>query len=158
MDLVDVAEGGPFAEHVAAAVGHAVWNPRQGHGSFLTFELGPGRRDSTGHVNGEWHLWIQMAAWRIEDGATVLAACEDDRDVVAAALAAVDGRPLTAVTASGPALDTVFSFGDVHVRTFTLWSGEGDRDADSWMLFRPDGQVLTVSPGGVWTLGPAGVA
>lgn len=138
-------------------VGLPVWNPRQGHGSFLTLEFGDQRLDASSRfVSGAWHLWIQMAAWRIEDASAVLAGCEDTHEVIADALAVIDGRRLTPIIAAGPALDTVFSFSDVHLRTFSMWSrvSEDDR-VDSWWLFRPDDQVLAVTGGGTWTLTPA---
>ncbi len=145
---------GPFAEHVTDLVGLPVWHPRQGHGSFLTFEFGDARLDASGRFDrGAWHLWIQMAAWRIEGASTVLAGCEDTRELIADALALIDGRELTSVIATGPALDTVFSFSDVHLRTFGLWSRAGEDDRlDNWWLFRPDDHVLAVTRGGTWTL------
>ncbi|WP_250445647.1 hypothetical protein [Actinotalea sp. C106] len=151
---------GPFAEHLADLVGLPVWSPRQGHGSFLTFDFGDSRLDASGHVDrGAWHLWIQMAAWRIEDASTVLAGCEDTGELIAVALAVIDGRELTSITATGPALDTVFSFSDVHLRTFGLSSRPSEDDRlDNWWLFRPDDQVLAVAKGGTWTLTPADAA
>lgn len=138
-------------------MGLPVWNPRQGHGSFLTFEFGDQRLDASGHfVRGAWHLWIQWAAWRIEDASTVLAGCEDAREVIADALAVVDGRELTSIITTGPALDTVFSFSDVHLRTFGLWSRASEDDRiDNWWLFRPDDHVLAVTRDGTWTVMPA---
>ncbi len=149
---------GALAEHVASLVGLPVWNPRQGYGSFLTFEFGDARLDASGRPHrGSWHLWIQMAAWRIEDGSAMLAGCEDTPELIADALAVIDGRELTSVTTAGPALDTVFSFSDVHLRTFALTSRASEEESlDSWWLFRPDGLVLAVTTGGTWTLTPAG--
>jgi hypothetical protein len=141
-------------------VGLPVWNPRQGHGSFLTFEFGDQRLDASGRVvRGAWHLWIQMAAWRIEDASAMLASCEDTREVIADALAVLDGRRLTSITSTGHALDTVFSFSDVHLRTFGLRSRANEGDPlGNWWLFRPDDQVLAVTVGGEWTLTPANSA
>jgi hypothetical protein len=143
-----------LAEHAAGVLGLPAWNASQGHGSFLTFEFGDERLDASGRLlRGDWHLWIQMAAWRIEDATAVLAACEDGREVIAGALGVIEGRALTSVVATGPALDTVFSFSDVHVRTFSLRSRvEEDASLDSWWLFRPDDRVLAVTERGTWTV------
>lgn len=80
----------------------------------------------------------------------MLAACEDDRGVIAEALAHLDGRPLTPLTASGPAGDVAFDFGGPVLRAFALVSPASDADWLNWMLFMPDGRVLMVGPGGRW--------
>ncbi|GEA86995.1 hypothetical protein [Cellulomonas cellasea] len=146
---------GELVEHVRGVLGLPAWLPRQGHGSFLTFEFGE-RRDRDGHEHGEWHLWVQMAAWRIEDAHRVLAACEDDRQVIGAALSLLDRRPLSSIVATGPALDTVFDFSGVLLRTFGVESQRSaDDSVDNWWMRRPDGQVVAVTTAGSSTLSRA---
>ena len=151
-----MAADASFAELVSGLVGLPAWNARQGHGSFLTFEFGdPVPAASDERVHGVWHLWVYMVSWRIEDAATILAACEDDRDTIAAALARLEGRSLTSITAVGPALDTVFDFDGLYLRTFALWSRAEQGHCESWLLFRPDGHVLAIEAGGSWSCRPA---
>ena len=135
---------------LTAAYGLQAWGTRLGHGSFLTVELG--ESEATGRAYGRYHLWIYMAGWRIEDGMTMLAASEDDRDELAGKVTVLDGRKLTSVTVEHPSLSARFEFeGGLVLITFSLYS----TDEDHWMLFRPDGNVLTMGPGSSWSVEPS---
>ncbi|WP_243147461.1 hypothetical protein [Scytonema sp. UIC 10036] len=47
-----------------------------------------------------------------------------------------------------PAWDTIFKFeNDVILRLFSVYS----EDYEHWMLYTPDGNVLTVGPGASWS-------
>jgi hypothetical protein len=146
----------PFAGLVRSLLGLPPWNVTQGHGSFLTFNFGqPLPEVGDGRVHGEWHLWIYMSAWRIEDAGRVLAACEDDRVVISEALVQLDGRPLASIAAVGLTLDTVFDFGGLVLRTFSMRSIAAEHPEPDWMLFMPGRRVLSIGPGGAWACGPS---
>jgi len=128
-------------------VGQPVWGARLGHGSFITVELGasiavpPPKK----YLRGEFHLWVFCCAWQIEKDGELLAACQDPRDALAAAIPThLDGRTVAAArtTATGVDLELVLDDG-VILRTFALHSG----DYEHWMLFLPDGNVLEAGPG-----------
>ena len=144
----------PFAAVLEPLLGVPSWGVKQGWGSFLTFEFGQPIAEGNGAVHGQWHLWIEMASWRIETAQEVLAACEDDRPVISTAVQQLAGRALTSVAASGPALDTVFDFDGHLVRTFSVYSSHSGAE-DNWCLFLPDGDVLAVTTSGAWELHPA---
>ena len=132
---------------LTAAYGLEAWGTKLGHGSFLTVELGDPTASSNGH--GRYHLWIYLAVWRIEDGSPVLAGSEDDRDELAGKVTVLDGRKLTSIAVEHPSLSTRFEFeGGLVLITFSVSSHEDEH----WMLFRPDGTVLTMGPGSTWSV------
>jgi hypothetical protein len=132
---------------LTAAYGLTVWGTRLGYGSFLTLELG--EPVPPGSERGRYHLWIYLAVWRIEDGSTMIAASEDDRDELAGKVTVLDGRRLASISVEHPSLSTRFEFeGGLVLVTFSVSSSEGEH----WMLFRPDGTVLTMGPGSTWSV------
>lgn len=134
-------------------VGLTGWGAQQGHGSFLDLQFGPPREGDP--KRGAFHLWIQQCAWRIEHGAELGAGSEDSEDRIAAALARLDGRVVTAITLQRPSLSTTFEFGDSRLITFETATDPADDHAEQWLLFRPDNLVLSVGPGSAWQLSPA---
>jgi hypothetical protein len=135
---------------LTAAYGLEAWGTTLGHGSFLTLELG--ESVAPGGERGRYHLWIYLAAWRIEDGSTVLAGSEDDHDELAGKVTVLDGRKLASITVEHPSLSTRFEFeGGLVLITFSVYSTDGEH----WMLFRPNGTVLTMGPGPTWSVEPS---
>jgi len=135
---------------VAPLLGLNAWDVRLGVGSFITAEFGnvvpPKRARQRAH--GEWHLWIMHAAWRIEQGDTTLAASEDPRPKLKAAVENLNGRSLLSLDILAPSLDTLFGFdGGLWVRLFSLYSEEYEH----WQLFVPGGNVLVVGPNATWS-------
>ena len=155
-----------------AAAEPEAWSARLGQGSNLFVDLGE-RRQSSYKVAGEpeprireigsWSLWVQSAAWRIEDDARVIVACEDPRPTIAERVSALEGRRITAVRVIKPALETVFDFDGVRLLVFPAHSGlslatgpdtvPGERA--QWSLWRPQGDILTVLPDSRWTVEPS---
>jgi hypothetical protein len=141
---------------VAAAQGRPVWGTRLGVGSFLTLELGaelpasaPTRAGETPR-HGEFHVWVYCSAWRIETPQAVLASSEDPRETLAGAVRVLDGKVLAGVRVEPPSLSATFSFVDGTVlRTFSIFSA----DYEHWMVYLPDGQVVTAGPGPALGLG-----
>jgi hypothetical protein len=144
------------------------WNVKQGWGSFLTFEFGnpsldigqvrslkpsdpksPLRRLVT--VRGEWHLWIYCCGWRINQDQEVLAEWESKKEEIAAACQALHGQAISDFQFC-PSKGTsrfVFDLGGL------LQTGPYEEDLrEQWMLFCPDGNVLTYRSDGAFAFGP----
>ena len=131
-------------------IGQAAWGVSLGVGSFVTLEFGAlvPPHDGEGVPHGQWHLWIYCSAWRIDEGNEVLTGSEDSREKLEAAVRRMDGLVLQHVGVSPPALETSFNFDQgISLRVFPIFS-EG---FEHWMLYTPDGNVLTVGPGTSWT-------
>ena len=135
---------------LSTVYGLPAWGSDVGYGSFLTVEFGP-RVEKHGHTYGAHHLWIYLAAWRIERGGEMLVASEDDD--LAQKVEVLNGRSIQKIIIDRPSLSAVFEFDQgVKLITFSLYTaGE-----DHWMLFLPDGNVFTAGPGSAWSVRPAG--
>jgi hypothetical protein len=150
------ADATRLADELATMAGSEVWSTKLGIGSHLTVDLGAeverrlvyGGKEHT-YVVGEWHLWIQLAAWRLEDAARVLLGSEDPRPVIAERIAVLQGRRITAVEVKAPGLETVFDFDGVRLLTFSVHSGLASASEVSgrtqWSLWRPQGDIVSVS-------------
>jgi hypothetical protein len=134
-------------------LGLQAWGVSLGHGSFITMEFGE-PREKQGQVHGEWHFWVYGCAWRLEEPGQVLAASEDERADLAAAVTHLELLKLGQFEVLPPALDTTLTFeGDVVLRLFSIYTDP--RGMADWMLFTPDDQVLVVGPGSSWTFHPS---
>jgi len=156
---------------ISPLLGYKAWGVSLGHGSFITLEFGnpvkqvveyrnPVKRKHgnlvkrSEYTRGEWHLWIYLCAWRLEQNLEVLVACEDSRSKIALELQKIEGMNLKSVKFIPPLWDTLFTFDNqLALRTFSLYSDPSDPEeegAEDWMLFMPDGNVLAVGPGSQW--------
>ncbi len=136
---------------IAPMLGMKAWGVSLGYSTFITLEFGE-PRDMHGYTHGAWHLWIYGADWRLEERSRILAGSSDDREKQATAVKRMDGLVLQDVEVHQPMLDTTFFFeDDVVLRLFASYSD----DLDHWLLFVPDGNVLTVGPGSSWSYLPA---
>jgi hypothetical protein len=162
------ADATRLADALAGMTGVEAWSVELGIGSMLTIDLG-GQvetrytvhgREATDIV-GEWSLWIQLAAWRLEDAAEVLLGSEDPRPMIAEKIAVLRGRRVTAVTVTPPALETVFDFDGIRLLTFPVDSGvaslPGKPPDVQWSLWRPQGDIVSVTPGAeeAWSVEPS---
>ena len=157
-----------LAEMLAGMTGVKAWSVELGIGSHLTVDLGGQMEDrytvrgrEVTRLVGEWSLWIRLAAWRLEDATQVLTGCEDPRPVIAEKIAVLRGRRVRAVTVTAPALETVFDFDGIRLLTFPVNSGvaslPGEPPDAQWSLWRPQGDIVSVTPGGeeAWTIEPS---
>ncbi len=140
----------------------------------LTFEFGPPylrvrepyiSNSSTGWIReraarrrvrpcGAWHLFIFGCHWRIAVSGEVLAEDESPQDQIEAAVQAVDGQKLTALTLDAVTRTTTFAF-DLGA-SLTTWPYADEID-EPWLLYQPEGQVLAYRSDGCRSLGSADV-
>ena len=157
-----------LADELAGMVGSEVWSTELGIGSHLTIDMGDRiqqRKTFRGkeyfHIVGEWRLWVQLAAWRLEDTANVLLGSEDSRPAIAEGISVLQGRRVTAVEVRSPGFDTLFHFGDIRLLLFSVYSAlsapPGESAPTQWSLWRPQGDIVSVElgPSGGWTTEPS---
>jgi hypothetical protein len=134
------------------------WNPKQGHGSFITIEFGephlivratasptdkhPERRIAT--VRGDWHLWIYCCGWIIVQDGQQLAHSESSRETIGFALARLSGQILIRVSVVPETGASVFEF-DLGGRLETSRQIEppNEEPDENWMLFDNKENVLS---------------
>ncbi|MEV6211815.1 hypothetical protein [Kitasatospora sp. NPDC051914] len=139
---------------IGPLLGQRAWNVRRGIGSFVTCEFGrPLPPDDRGNVHGEYHLWIMMAAWRLETADQVIVGSEDQG--LDQALHRLEGRPLTEVLIRPPALETRFDFAGLRLEVFPIHRRDPEEgECDHWSLWLGDGDVLVA--GSELTIEPSG--
>lgn len=134
--MISVAQASAMLQGM---LGKPAWGVALGEGSFVTLELGmpiPGKKP-----HGEWHIWVYGCAWRIDGPSGALAGSLDERDVMAKAVAALDGKTLSQFSIDGN-LEATLELGDHRLRLFP--SGG---TLEHWMVFVPGGRVITAGPG-----------
>lgn len=141
----DIAE---IQAKMQGLLGHKAWRVALGVGSFVTMEFGqPVPPTEEGTIHGEWHLWLYGCAWCLEQGERIIAASEDDRSKMEAAIQRIEGQALLSFELQTPALDAVVTFeSDIDLRLFSY----DTEDMENWMLFTPD-KVISVGPAGQWS-------
>ncbi|MFI9366202.1 hypothetical protein ACIG5E_34890 [Kitasatospora sp. NPDC053057] len=151
MTAVDLAEA---HRRIRPLLGQRAWDVPQGVGSFVTMEFGePLPPDRSGRVYGQWHLWVQMAAWRLETADEVLVSSGDER--LQEALTQLEGRPLTGVVIRPPALETRFDFDGLRLETFPIYRRDPEEgEFEHWLLWLGAGEVLVA--GSELTVEPSG--
>lgn len=134
----------PTEFYLRGLVGKAAWGPALGVGSFLTIEFGGSRRNSVGSLVGEYHLWVYSAAWTIFREAHVLATSADEPTSMASAVSAPEGLTVVGIKYDPGRFDLEIQF-DQSIR-LDMVSGQDD-DMEHWLLYLPDGWVVTAGPG-----------
>jgi hypothetical protein len=151
----------------AKVYGVPSWHVRQGYGSFLTFEFGIPRQEIEPVINrepkgefprrnrlvticGDWHLWIYCCGWRITQDGSVLATFESPRESIAAACGPLNGQALVEFTFQPERGESVFRF-DLGGKLTT--APYDDDLLEQWMLYCPDGHVLTYRSDGAFSHG-----
>jgi hypothetical protein len=99
-----------------------------GYGSTLFLEFGEPQpvEELQHHANGEWSLRCdQIIVWRIEQGDSVLAGSEDDRETMESAIQKMNGRTLVSAEISLLTGDALLEFSDdLLLKTFAEVSDE----------------------------------
>lgn len=152
-------------------MGKEAWHIRRGVGSFLTMEFGePGReirepvavrpgtpprirralsrRQVT--IHGEWHLWIDQAAWCIEQRDETLAESESSDELIDEAAKQLDGQRLTAISRKSERQTTTFEF-DLGGK-LTTWARASK--GSLWMLRPRSGDCFALKADGKVHSGP----
>jgi hypothetical protein len=135
-------------EKLQPIIGLPAWRVWKGIGSFVTFEFGE-PVTKRGYTHGEWSLWVQHAAWRIESADEFIAGCEDSNQRIDEGLKQLENVPIRSIVVSRPALDTVITFENgMRLLTFTR---DTQDDRQHWALFTPDHYVLVIGPTISWS-------
>lgn len=133
-----------FNEFVLPLLGQMTWGAALGEGTFVTMEFGS--RQKVVHEgdkeHGEWHLWIYLCSWRIEQDQEVLAgSAEDEREKAEDAISKLNGEVLEKIVIRDPwDLELHFS-NELVMRTFADSASE-----ESWFLYGP-GKTFSAGPG-----------
>jgi hypothetical protein len=143
------------------------WGVQKGYGSNVTIEFGEpslridkpwtsswylGRKKTkkeltTRHVTvrGQWHLWIHCCYWNLNLKDAPLTHNESSDSKIEEALRILNGQQLISVNIDRSSRHTKFEF-DLGAVFETAPYEDLDDDGDpyeSWLLFFPDGNVLT---------------
>ncbi|SRR5258706_11155722 len=145
-----------FYIKVKPLIGQCSWEVWLGSGSFITLEFGKkieaGKSPYT-YTRGEWCLWVQMSAWRLETKSDIITASEDTREGMSSGIKRLKGMTLCSIKLQPPSLETVLTFEDGFIlRLFPIYSGA--LTFDDWTLFCTDGYVLSVGCG-QWRYSPS---
>jgi hypothetical protein len=140
-------------------LGMPCWGVSRGFGSFLTLEFGAPRlivrepvvtsteasprvkrvlAKRSVHVRGDWHLWIHSCEWRVQAQGKLIGDWTTPRRIQRAARE-LNGQSLQEVTVGRRGAATRFAF-DLGAE---LETKPYDRSGEQWLLYEPDGTVLT---------------
>ncbi len=127
--------------------GLCAWGVSPGHGGFLTLEFGE-HSQVQGAARGQWHLWIYCCDWSLFVEGKELCNSEDENGPDQAAQVLDDLRFLkfSAFIEEGKC---VFDFSEA----VSLVTSPYD-ESEQWMLYLPDGDVLSFRADGKYSLGP----
>jgi hypothetical protein len=149
-EMVEDSEICKVEAYLQPLIGKQAWGVSLGIGSFLTVEFGEPvvAKQNSQRLHGEWHLWIYCCAWRLEADDHIMAASEDSRSKIESSIQTLNKLLLLSVQVFPPAWDAVFRFEkNIVLRLFSIHSEE----CDHWMLYTPNGNVLTLGSGSNWS-------
>ncbi len=136
-------------------VGEKARNVKLGHGSFVTIDFGRDttvevrtRKGVSWSVRGEWHLWVYMCAWRIDQNQKPFVGSNDTQELIREKLREMQGKALISATILNDAFDAKFSFSDgfeLHLFSYQV------TDHEQWMLFVPERKTFIAGPGTEWS-------
>ncbi len=159
-----------FDRCFAPLIGLPCWHVKPGYGSFITLEFGEprleirepkdARKDATPKVRkifsqrkvtvrGQWHLWVYCCNWSIMKRDHIVG-CSTDNDTVPAGTQFLDGQILTNATT-----DSSFSSRFTFDLDGELTTRPRDADSEQWMLYQPDGNVLSLRGDGTYCHSPS---
>ncbi|WP_160311402.1 hypothetical protein [Rhodopirellula islandica] len=97
-------------------------------------------------IRGDWHLWVYCCSWSILNDGQPVGTSEDDDAGIDDAVRSLDGQALTAFSADSQA-NSKFTF-DLGG---ALSTSPYDADSEQWMLYQPDGNVLSLRADGLYS-------
>jgi len=119
-------------------------------GSVFVLGLGnPINSDSANYPHREWELFVKRGCWRIDIDTRILAACEDEYDVMLNGLKSLEGSRLSNIHIEKPALDTHFTFDNGYSLHLYAISSEDD---SNWTIFGNEVTIITKPNKGVWEI------
>ena len=132
-----------------------VRNVQLGHGSFITMDFGKDvlvevktNRGIHTFNRGEWHLWIYMTAWRLDQGDIPIIGAADDRMEIEKKITILENNELLSVSIKNSSFDVLMEFeNNLSLLLFSF----GVTEYEQWMLFTPERKVFTAGPGISWT-------
>ena len=145
------------------------WHVEQGYGSFLTLQFGaphqeigeirPRRTDDPRsharrpvHIRGDAHLSLYCCGWRIAQDGNVLVCNESTRESILTGCRALEGQAFSEFSFRPDSGHSRFMF-DLGGKIST--GPYDDEVLEQWMLFLPDGYVLTYRSDGAFSYGPS---
>lgn len=149
--MSDDQEHAESAGEVHDLAGQRAWGPAVGVGSFVTINFGGSRQNSTGMTLGEYHLWVYGATWILRRGHDVLATSNDSRGAMERAVAELEGKCATGVELDTSDLSLEIAFDD---QLLFRAAPTPDPEMEHWMLYLPDGSVISAGPGTTLTREP----
>lgn len=108
-------------------------------------------------ARGDWHLWIYCCYWNLRLKNVSLTHNESSDKKMEEALRILNGQELIAVKIDRDSHHTLFEFdlgGTLETAPYEHLDSDGD-PYDCWMLFLPDGNVVTYRADGMYHCHPA---
>jgi hypothetical protein len=135
-------------------VGEKARNVKLGHGSFITIDFGKEtivevlmNKGLSRSVRGEWHLWVMMSAWRLNQNKEPILGSGDEKDVVNQKLPILEGKKFISGKIINSSFDCHFEFeGNISLNLFSFYIA----DSRQWMLFTPQKKTFIAGPGSTW--------
>lgn len=135
-------------------IGMKMTRSKLGYGSFITMDWGKDKVEEfktkdgiEKQIFGEWHLWIYMCAWRLEQNGDPIVGAGDERDTLRIKIPLLTGKKLLQVKVVNGSFDIIFDFEESY--RLLLFSFTVDDD-EQWMFFTPNRKVFTAGPGKNW--------
>ncbi len=94
---------------------------------------------------GEWHLWIYCCYWKLKLTDVSITHCESSDRKIEKALSILNGQELNSVSIDRNTKETKFEFDLGGILSTTPYEclDSGGEPYESWMLYLPDGNVVT---------------
>lgn len=136
---------GDVLPHFRSLTGLRAWRVSLGVGSFVTANFGSPVKDSLGSTHGEYYLWVYEGQWLLSRGTTELTNSNKSRPHMQQGIRELEGASLAAARIDASDLSLTLAFdGDLQLKV----TPTGDPEAELWMLYLPDGDVVTAGPDG----------
>lgn len=124
--------------------GQRIWRSELGVGSFITLDVGGRRFNSVGKEQGKFHLWVYGAPWSLLRRDGIEMASDDLTTQIRIAISELTGHAIQKISMNPIDLGLeIETDGDIRISTRSL----NDPEIEDWMLFMPDGMVLTAQQG-----------
>jgi|SRR5690349_1549933 hypothetical protein len=128
-------------------IGQKAWGASIGWGSFVTIEFGS-KHLFNHHYHGEWHLWLYQCDWQLYSGQRLLANSESKKRIMQVAAENINGTALERASFDERKMASEFRFGE-ELRLVCQPYADATPDEESWILFLPDQQVVSLRKSGL---------